>query len=67
MTQMKLTPLSEIVDEVWGKKGTPKRDEMERQLKSEMNKYYVDEAVRKIRKSKSVGTEKFGKRISVFE
>ena len=32
---MNLTPASELVDEVWGKVGTPERDEMEAQLKEE--------------------------------
>ena len=40
MAQMKLTPLSEVVDEVWGKEGTPKRDEMEARLKAEVNPYW---------------------------
>ena len=37
MGQMKLTPLSEVIDEVWGKKGTPKRDAMEAELRAEVN------------------------------
>lgn len=36
MVQMNLTPLSTVVDEVWGKEGTPKRDAMESQLKEEV-------------------------------
>ena len=39
METMELTPLSEIVDKVWGKKGTPERDAMEVQLKEELNTY----------------------------
>jgi hypothetical protein len=34
---MNLTPASELVDEVWGKVGTPERDEMEAQLKKKTN------------------------------
>lgn len=37
MEKMKLTPLSDVVDEVWGKAGTPKRDAMEAKLKTEVN------------------------------
>ena len=37
---MNLTPLSTMVDEVWGKTGTPRRDAMEEQLKEEVNSYY---------------------------
>ena len=35
---MNLTPASELVDEVWGKVGTPERDEMEAQLKKKMQR-----------------------------
>lgn len=40
MAQVNLTPLSEIVDEVWGEVGTPERDQMENQLKEELNAYH---------------------------
>lgn len=33
---MNLTPASELVDEVWGKVGTPERDKMEAQLKKDL-------------------------------
>jgi hypothetical protein len=46
MAKMHVTPLSEIVDEVFGVVGTPKRDAMEKQLKEEMDTYYVGEAIR---------------------
>lgn len=36
MAKMNLTPASELVDEVWGKVGTPERDKMEAQLKKEL-------------------------------
>ena len=37
MAQMHLTPLSKLVDDVWGEKGTEERDAMEKQLKEEVN------------------------------
>ena len=37
MTRHKLTPLSVLVDDVWGKKGTPARDGMEVRLKEELH------------------------------
>lgn len=37
MAKMNLTPASELIDEVWGKIGTPERDEMEAQVKEELN------------------------------
>lgn len=36
MTKINLTPLSAVVDDVWGKKGTPERDMMEAQLKEDL-------------------------------
>ncbi|MDE5749800.1 MAG: hypothetical protein K2H87_03400 [Duncaniella sp.] len=48
---MKLTPASELVDEVWGKVGTPERDEMETRLAEELNAYFVGEAVKRARQA----------------
>lgn len=39
---MKLTTLSDVVDEVWGKEGMPKRDAMEAKLKGEVNSYCLE-------------------------
>ncbi len=36
MSQVNLTPLSAVVDEVWGEKGSPRRDAMERRLRAEV-------------------------------
>ena len=47
MARMNLTPASELVDEVWGKIGTPERDGMEAQVKEKLNAYFVDEAIKK--------------------
>ncbi len=57
MAQMKLTPLSEVVDEVWGKEGTPKRDEMEARLKAEVNSCYLGEAIRRTRLAQKLTQE----------
>ena len=38
--RMKLTSLEELVDEVWGKKGTAKRDEMEAHLDEQEREYF---------------------------
>lgn len=62
---MNLTPLSTIVDEVWGKKGSPKRDAMERQLKEEVNSYHLGEAIRKARLAQNLTQDELGKRIGV--
>lgn len=38
MSQVNLTPLSAVVDEVWGEKGSPRRDVMERWLRAEVER-----------------------------
>lgn len=38
MRQVHLTPLSAVVDEVWGEKGGPRRDAMERRLRAEVER-----------------------------
>lgn len=38
MSQVHLTPLSAVVDEVWGEKGSPRRDAMERRLQAEVDR-----------------------------
>lgn len=54
-----------MVDEVWGKKGTPRRDAMEEQLKEEVNSYYLGEAIRKARLAQNLTQEELGKRVGV--
>lgn len=48
MAKMNMTSLDVLTDEVFGKKGTPKRNAMEKQLKEEVNAYFVGETIRKI-------------------
>ena len=62
---MNLTPLSDIVDDVWGKKGTPKRDAMEKQLQNDINAYHVGEAIRKARLAQHLTQKELGERIGV--
>ena len=35
-SKMNLTPADDLVDEVWGKKGTPERDAMEARLEEDL-------------------------------
>lgn len=65
MAQMHFTPLSELVDDVWGKEGTEERDAMEKQLKEEVNAYYLGEAIRKARQAQKLTQEELGERIGV--
>ncbi len=62
---MNLTPLSEIVDEVWGKIGTPERDAMEAQLKEEIQAYHIGEAIKQARKANNLTQEELGAKIGV--
>ena len=41
MAQIELTPLDTHVDEVWGEKGTERRDSMEKKLVNEVGAYYL--------------------------
>jgi ribosome-binding protein aMBF1 (putative translation factor) len=65
MAKMHVTPLSEVVDEVFGVVGTPKRDAMEKQLKEEMDAYFVGEAIRNARLRQNLTQEQLGERVGV--
>ena len=62
---LNLTPASELVDEVWGKIGTPERDKMEAQVREELNAYFVGEAIKKARQAQHLTQEELGVRIGV--
>lgn len=53
MSQVHLTPLSAVVDEVWGEKGSPRRDALERRLRAEVGP-----------RSSAVGRAETGKRMA---
>lgn len=65
MAKVNLTPLSEVVDEVWGEKGTPERDAMEAQLKEDIQAYFVGEAIKKARLKQNLTQEELGERVGV--
>ena len=62
---MKFTPADELIDDVWGKIGTPERDAMEAQLKEDMQAYFVGEAIKKARLKQNLTQEELGKRLGV--
>lgn len=62
---MTFTPADDLVDEVWGKVGTPERDAMEAQLKEEAQAYFVGEAIKKARLKQNLTQEELGERIGV--
>lgn len=65
MEQMKLIPADDMKDKLWGKRGTPKREAMENQLKEEVNAYFVGEAIRKARLAQKLTQEELGELIGV--
>lgn len=65
MAKINLTPLSDVVDEVWGKKGTPERDAMEVQLKEDLQAYYIGEAIKEERLRQKLTQEELGAKVGV--
>ena len=65
MAKMDLTPLSVVVDEVWGEKGTPGRDAMEARLKEDLQAYYIGEAIKAERLKQHLTQEELGAKIGV--
>lgn len=60
-----MTSLDVLTDEVFGKKGTPKRDAMENNLKEEVNTYFMGETIRKMRQAQNLTQEELGMRVGV--
>lgn len=65
MAQMKFRKADALIDDVWGKVGSPERDAMEAQLKEEVNAYYVGEAIKKVRIQHNLTQEELGEKIGV--
>lgn len=65
MAKMHLTPLSEVVDEVWGEVGTPERDAMEARLKEELQAYHIGEAIKAERLKQNLTQEELGAKVGV--
>ena len=65
MAKMDLTPLSVVIDEVWGEKGTPERDAMEARLKEDLQAYYIGEAIKAERLKQHLTQEELGAKIGV--
>ena len=62
---MKLHAFDDYKDELFGKVGTPERDEMEAKLKEEVDAYFVGEAIRKARLAQHLTQEQLGEKIGV--
>lgn len=62
---MKFRKADALIDDIWGKVGTPERDVMEAQLKEEVNTYFVGEAIKKARIQHNLTQEELGEKIGV--
>ncbi len=49
---MNFTPADDLVDEIWGKVGTPKRDAMEARLEEEVHAYFCRRSYKGRRESR---------------
>ena len=65
MAQMKFRKADALIDDIWGKVGTPERDAMEAQLKEDVNTYFVGEAIKKARIQHNLTQEELGEKIGV--
>lgn len=65
MPKMSFIPSDKLIDDVWGKEGTPERDAMEAQLKEDVHAYFVGEAIKNARLKKNLTQEELGGRIGV--
>ena len=65
MAKMNFTPADKLIDDVWGKVGTPERDAMEAQLKDDLQAYYIGEAIKAERLKQNLTQEELGKKVGV--
>ena len=65
MAKMKFIPADKLIDDVWGKVGTPERDAMEAQLKEDIQAYFVGEAIKAERIKQHLTQEELGEKIGV--
>lgn len=62
---MKTYTLDELTDKYIGKKGTPKRDKFDADLKAEIQAYHIGEAIKKARLAKNLTQEELGEKVGV--
>lgn len=65
MAQIKLTPLEDLLDDFYGKEGTPKRDEHDARVAEAVHAYEIGEAIKEARLKQSLTQEQLGERIGV--
>ncbi len=62
---MKFIPFEDILDDFYGKIGTPKRDEFEKRVEEAVNAYHLGEATKKARLQENLTQEELGIRAGV--
>ncbi|MCR4825398.1 MAG: helix-turn-helix domain-containing protein [Bacteroidales bacterium] len=64
-TNKKFYTEEEMLDELIGKVGTPKRDEFEAKVKKEVDDYFIGEAIKQARKKQGMTQDELGERMGV--
>ena len=62
---IKLVPADSLIDDVWGRVGTPRRDEMEAQIEAEIKAREVGDTIRSTRISHNLTRRQLGERAGV--
>ena len=57
---MKFTPFEEVLDEHFGKIGTPKRDKFERDVEEALHAYRIGEAIKAVRLQQNLTQKELG-------
>ncbi len=65
MAQMNLTPLDEVLDDHFGKPGTPQRDAFENDVDQALHAYRLGEAIKRARVEQHLTQEELGERVGV--
>ena len=62
---MDLKPFDELLNELYGKPGTPRRDDFERAVDADVKAWEMGEVIRKARQERHLTQEELGERIGV--
>lgn len=65
MAQIKLTPLEDLLDDFYGKIGTPERDAHEAKVAEAVQAYKIGETIKEARLKENLTQEQLGKKIGV--
>lgn len=65
MAQMNLTPFEDVLDDFYGKVGTPERDEHEKKVEEALHAYRIGEAIKAARIKQNLTQEELGEKVGV--